>query len=254
MSELATAASVIKKGIYNALKDVHTSMPGIIVSFDAVTQTASVQPAIKRIFKELKADSSEILAPADLPVLINVPIQFPRGGGFSITLPVEQGDECLLVFCERTIDGWHERGGVQLPTAKRFFSLSDATAFVGISSVPNKVPDYNPNDMVLKKDGAEVFVRLRDTNRLDIHADSIIEVTTNSNVNVTAGGNVSVQASGQVDVTAPTINLNGAVNINGNTSITGTLTNNGANVGSTHTHQQAADSAGNSQQNVGAPQ
>ena len=40
-------ASNIKEGIANRLKDLHTSMPGIIENFDPVTQTASIQPAIR---------------------------------------------------------------------------------------------------------------------------------------------------------------------------------------------------------------
>ena len=39
---LATEASVIKTAISSALKDLHTSMPGIVDSFDPETQTASV--------------------------------------------------------------------------------------------------------------------------------------------------------------------------------------------------------------------
>jgi hypothetical protein len=49
-----------------------------------------------------------------LPILINVPVQFPRGGCFLLTFPVTKGDECLIMFAERD--------------AKRFHSLSDATA------------------------------------------------------------------------------------------------------------------------------
>ena len=44
---LATLAANIKQGVENRLKDLHTSMPGIVESFDPLTQLASVQPAIK---------------------------------------------------------------------------------------------------------------------------------------------------------------------------------------------------------------
>ena len=86
-------------------KDLHTSMPGIIESFDPVTQTASIQPTIKRVFIT-REGITETLTLSNLPLLINVPVQFPRGGGSSLTFPVTKGDECLI----------------------RFHSLSDATA------------------------------------------------------------------------------------------------------------------------------
>ena len=51
---IATLAATIKAGISNHMKDVHTSLPGKVVSFNAAKQTASVQPLIKRIFKTKK--------------------------------------------------------------------------------------------------------------------------------------------------------------------------------------------------------
>lgn len=157
---VSTLASVVKAGVENRLKELHTAMPGIVQSFDAVLQLASVQPAIKRIFKTADG-TTEILTPNDLPVLINVPVIFPRGGGFSLTFPVAKGNECLLVFCERSIDNWHKFGTVREPGARRFHHLSDATAFVGLSSIPNKVPNYDPTNMELKADDGSVSIKLK---------------------------------------------------------------------------------------------
>ena len=70
---IAKLASNIKEGIANRLKDLHTNMPGIIESFDPITQTASIQPAIKRVFitregvTEIGADVTTLLNPSLLP-------------------------------------------------------------------------------------------------------------------------------------------------------------------------------------------
>ena len=198
-SSLSTLPSVIKEGIDNRLKDLHTALPGIIKSFDASTQLASVQPCIKRVFKTRDA-GVEFTTPADLPLLINVPIQFPRGGGFSLTMPIKPEDECLLIFSERSIDFWHEKGGTQLPGARRFHDLSDAIALVGLSSKPNKIPNYNPDSMELKADDGSVSVKW--------NADGTINVTANS----------------EVIVTAPLSTVNGNAIVNGNTVMNGNLT------------------------------
>jgi hypothetical protein len=108
------------------LIDVHTSLPGIIQSFDPAQQVATVQPAVKRFF----VAGGWI----DLPPCMTVPVQFPRGGGFIITFPIAKGDECLLVFNERCIDGWWDKGGSQQPPEDRRHDLSDAVAIPGISS------------------------------------------------------------------------------------------------------------------------
>lgn len=159
---VSTLGTVIQAGVDNRLKDLHTAQPGIIQSFDPVTQTASIQPAVKRIFKTDAGDGeAELLTPTALPVLINVPVNFPRGGGYSLTLPVKPGDECLLIFAERSFDRWHRSGKVEEPAARRFHHLSDATAFVGLSSLPKKIPDFNPDQMELKKDDGSTVVTLK---------------------------------------------------------------------------------------------
>jgi hypothetical protein len=157
---LSTLASNIKQGIDSRLKDLHTSLPGIVESFDSATQLARVQPAIKRIFVTRDEDI-EILTPLDLPILINVPVIFPRGGGFSLTFPVSKGDECLITFCERSIDDWHQTGKSRSPSARRFHSLSDATAFVGLSSIPNKIPSYSTDEVQIKKDDGSAILSIK---------------------------------------------------------------------------------------------
>ena len=89
--------------------DLHTALPGRVVSYDAATQTAVCQPGIQVIFRAT--------GPVDLPQLVDVPVYFPRGGGFVLTFPVRVGDECLLVFAERAIDVWWQKGGTQVPVS-----------------------------------------------------------------------------------------------------------------------------------------
>ena len=232
-SQLATLAANINKGVDSKLKDVHTSMPGIIETFDPVNQLASIQPAIKRIFKTTDGEQ-EFLTPTSLPILINVPVQYPRGGGFSLTFPVKKGDECLLVFCERSIDNWHQVGGVQPPGARRFHSLSDATAFVGISSLTNKVPNYDNTNVQLKKDDGSVSITLKDNGDMDIIA--------NGNLQGTIGGTVTLDVTGNTSITSPVMTLTGNVNIVGDLDVTGAttlsadVTSNGIDISDTHTH------------------
>ena len=233
-TSLSTLASNIKQGIDARLKDLHTSIPGIIESFDAEKQLATIQPALKRIFITQDGEK-EILTPSDLPILINVPIIFPRGGGFSLTLPVKKGDECLLVFCERSIDNWHKTGGVQVPGAKRFHSLSDATAFVGLSSLANKIPNYDDTNTQLKSD------------------DGKVEIT------LLTDGTISIKAETKVTVDAPDAEFTGNVKILGNLEVIGestlssTVTSNGKDISDTHTHDGSPTAPSGPKTPTGAP-
>ena len=196
-SQLSTLASNIKEGIEARLKELHTSLPGIVESFDPETQTASIQPAIKRIFKTNDGDK-EILTPENLPILINVPVQFPRGGGFSITFPVKKGDECLLVFCERSIDSWYTSGKISEPLSRRFHSLSDATAFVGISSSTNSIPNYSADDLQIKKDDGSVEITLFNDNSIKLKGTTVT-IDANLVVNGTVDSTGDINSDGTIE-------------------------------------------------------
>ena len=70
-------------------------MPGIINSFDPATQTAVIQPALRR---RVKGEA------VSLPLLYDVPVFFPGSRVSGITWPVAAGDECLVVFADASID------------------------------------------------------------------------------------------------------------------------------------------------------
>lgn len=140
--------------IEGRLKDLHTCLPGIIASFDPDTQTASVQPAIKRIFTEKGA--------VNLPLCVDVPVAFPGGGDFFLTFPVKAGDECILMFSERAIDNWHASGGTQTPAEYRLHDLSDGIAIVGLNSQPHKLASLQMTGAELRTRSRSTYIRLED--------------------------------------------------------------------------------------------
>jgi hypothetical protein len=184
-SKLANLPFVVKKGIFEALKELHTSMPGIIESFNTETQTARVQPAIRRIFKTNDGEK-EILTPTDIPLLINVPVIFSGGGGYSVTFPLDKGDECLLIFAERSIDRWYKFGGVRDPGGKRFHSFSDAVAIPGLRSLPNVIESFTSGRIEIRNNDRTSFMSIED--------DGTITITSNGEVNVNAS-TVNIDAS-----------------------------------------------------------
>jgi hypothetical protein len=119
---------------------------------------------------------------------MDVPVMFPRGGGFVLTFPVEKGDECAVWFAERAIDEWHKAGGVQEPGTFRTHDMSDAFAQVGISSIPRAVSNFNGRSVELR--------------RLDGEAKVQID---GKDINVTSStGDVSISSSvGTIKLNAP---------------------------------------------------
>lgn len=62
------------------------------------------------------------------------------------------------------------------------------------------------------------------------------QVTVGGNATVAVAGTTAVSSGGPLSLTAPAVTITGATTIVGATSIVGSLTNNGVNVGSSHTH------------------
>lgn len=202
---------------------VWTTLPGIIVSFDPDEVTAVVRPALQGVIQAADGTASAV----DLPLLIHCPVVFPRGGGVTLTFPIAPGDECLLSFSARCIDGWWQAGGVQLPMEPRMHDLSDGFCTVGPMSQVRKIAGISTTTAQLRTDDGAAFVDLDP-------ATHAIRATTTGDVHVTAGGALSADITGaatvhasSASVTAPTIALIGAVSVTGTLSVSGLASLNG---------------------------
>ena len=104
---------------------VHTSMPGVVSEYNASTRRAIIQPSLER-----RAGNKDFVA---LPLLIDVPVQFPGTKKWTIHFPLEKGDEVSIFFSERSIEAWKDAGqdGIKDIDPRRF-SLSDAYCVPGL--------------------------------------------------------------------------------------------------------------------------
>ncbi|HCB1175004.1 TPA: hypothetical protein NQF68_004250 [Klebsiella pneumoniae] len=139
------ADAQLAQSIMSAMR---VSMPGIIQSFDPDAVTAVVQPAIKGA----EQDESGAEVSVNLPLLVDVPVIFPRGGGCTLTFPVKAGDECLVIFADRCIDFWWQSGGIQEPVDDRMHDLSDAFCIVGPQSQAKKISGISTSAVELRSD------------------------------------------------------------------------------------------------------
>ena len=227
--QASSADEAASAQIEGRIKELHTMMPGIIVSFDPDKQTAVVQPAIKRIFTEKGA--------VNLPVCVDVPVAFPGGGDFFLTFPVKPGDECILGFSERAIDNWYASGGAQAPAEYRLHDLSDGIAQVGLNSQPKKLTALQMTGAELRTRSRSTYIRLED-GTIYIKGNIIHEGDNTQTGNLTRAGTSTttgkITGQGGMQVSGGS-----GVNMSGNiTHNTGTITSNGKNIGSTHTHNE----------------
>jgi len=214
----------LKSGIW-------TSMPGIIQSFNTSAVTATVQIAIKGIVHAPDGSAQFV----NMPLLVDVPVHFPRGGGCTLTFPVAKGDECLVVFAARCIDGWYQSGGVQIPMEPRIHDLSDGFAFVGFFSQVTKIGGISTSSAQLRSNDGSTYIDVNPAlQKVKIVAPGGFDViaplsTFSAAVTITGlltfvGGMIGSAASGAAAV------FNGILNV------VGQITANGKRVDDTHTH------------------
>lgn len=212
-------------------EQLRVALPGIIQSFDPDTVTAVVQPAIRYI----ERDNDGNKATKDYPLLVDVPVVFPRGGGCTLTFPVSEGDECLVIFADRCIDFWWQSGGVQEPVDGRMHDLSDAFCIVGPQSQAKKISGINTTAAQFRSDDGSTYLEIDPTTKkIKLVAPGGLDVITpmaDFSEQVTIHGLLSWMG-GMVGSVASGI----ASTITGAVEFIGTVKANGKSIDDTHTH------------------
>ena len=197
--------AVLSSSLRAAQSKIWTALPGFIESFDPKAMTCTVQPTIQALVR----DESGKLTSTDLPLLLDCPVQFPAGGGCTLTFPVVPDDECLVVFSSRCIDAWWQSGGVQIQSELRMHDLSDGFVVLGFRSQPRVIPAISMTATQLRSDDGAAFIE--------------VNPVTHGIQAITPGAAI-VSAQGGITLTAPTVTINGDVQINGKVNTTGDVT------------------------------
>ena len=176
----------------NISNDIRVACPGIIQSFDPIEQTVTVQPAIRERTKDQYGNLSYV----NLPLLVDVPIMFPRAGNFVLTMPPQQGDEVLIIFLDACENAWWANGGVQNQEKIRRHDLSDTIALFSIWSQPRRISNFNTSGACLQTlDGSTSIVMTEGAITLTGNV-TVNGTLTNNGVNLTTHIHGGVQGGG----------------------------------------------------------
>lgn len=158
MSDRAPSfAEVVTRAIDSRLIDLHTALPAKVTRYDASKQQCDAKPLIKSFYETEEGT----WVSSSLPVVTNVPVSFPGGGGFRLVFPLQPGDIVLLVFAEGSLDKWLAQGGEVDPIDPRRHALSDAIAIPGLRSFNEPWSDAEGSFITLGSDsGSADFVAL----------------------------------------------------------------------------------------------
>jgi hypothetical protein len=129
-------AKTVRAGVEARVAGLRVCTVARVEAYDPERQLIDAQPLVLETFEHEGEEHVE-----RLPVIRNVPVCFPGGGGFALLFPVAVGDTVLLVFADRSLDKWKSYGGEQHPREPRRHHLSDAIAVPGLRSFAEPLPD-----------------------------------------------------------------------------------------------------------------
>lgn len=159
--------------VRQALDDTRCSTTAFLAEdIDPDRQTVTVQIAIQERVRPANGKAQWW----DVPPIVNVPILTPRGGGYSITLPLKKGDQGLLIFCDTCFDNWWLNGQNNAPPAAnvrvasgsqrqfevRRHHVHDCGFAPGLWSQNNVLTDYSIDSLQIRRDDGSAIIDVSD--------------------------------------------------------------------------------------------
>lgn len=154
---------LIEDIVEDILLDVHTVIPGKIVSYDATKQLAVVKPLMKKRLpvniiganeNHEEVDPSKVET-KELEQIFNVLVVFPvfNGGKSFIHFPLKPNDKGLLLFTSRSIEEYIlSKGELYSVLDFRHHCLSDAIFMPGGLPSGLAVSGVNADDVIIQHD------------------------------------------------------------------------------------------------------
>jgi hypothetical protein len=215
---LTPAISGFQAVMDKVAQSMRVALPGVVQSFDpgppatvtVLVATSEWVDATQQFWRGQPGfvgpatpnpNATTSSGPVTLPLLQDVPVVTLGGGGWTLTFPIQVGDECLVIFTDTPLDVWLQNGGTgNAPISQRRHSLSDAVAIVGWRSTPRGLANYSLTDVQLRNEDGSVIIGANN-DQITVTAPKVV-VNTTGDTDITAGGDVNVQSSGKTSVQA----------------------------------------------------
>ncbi len=188
---------------------LNTCIPAIVDDFDPETQRVSAIPAIKAKYVSPEGQITYL----NYPKITNIPLAITKCPGLKITCPVKKGQNCTLIFSQRSIDNFLLDGTQPLPpmegpdpltSSVRCMDMTDALCFPGVITNNETISGYNNDAIEIRS------------------ADGSTKVSVSENtLNFIQGGGSITMSGGNVEITASSIKITGDTEIAGKTKISG---------------------------------
>ena len=138
---------------------IYCHLIGRIQTFNPTTQTASIEILFKKAIINTSdiGDTGTILDP---PLLVECPVVILGNTTANLQLPINVGDECIVLFIDKDIDNWVENGAASIPNTLRKHDFADGIALVGVRNQTKAIQGYDNDAASLNYNATKI--RLKD--------------------------------------------------------------------------------------------
>lgn len=187
----------------NFQKSLFTGTVGHILTFNPVTQRAQVQIGITRV--------DTLGYNIDPNPIGDVPVLFLGSDQFIFETEMSEGTEGLILFSQRSLDGWKQTGGIALNPSSRFHHMQDAIFVPGVRSLKTVFENFSNDGVKLRnKAGDQFFWLKKDGSIISQNSKSSITQNADGSASMVNGkGNFNLKADGTVTVNGVTIDPSG---------------------------------------------
>lgn len=220
------------------MKNIFVSLPGIINTYDPEKKRCRVTPAIN--IRLTNGDT-------DIPsAIINVPVLWPSGGGFSLLSPLPEGSPVSILFSQRGITRFKETFSQEDP-GNGMFDKEDAYVIPGYGGL--SVSPASLNGISMQTEDGSDYIFVEDGN-IKVNSTGPVNIISATSVNVTST-DVAINASSSITMTSPDNKVIGPLDVSG--PITAPELSAGGTSYTSHVHAQGPDSRGDTEEDTGVP-
>lgn len=187
---------------YRKQSGIWTSMPGVVNTWNYPNNKQNTVSAVPAVMGYARQSDGTFMA-TPMPEHLDVPVYYAGGGGFHITHPISQGDEGVLMYQSRCIDGFWQNGATPtkpaaqpdyaIPTeaGARMHDLSDPIFVPFKMSDKNKLQSISTTSCQIRSDDGTSYIEMLPNGGGFNFVTSGGRVSIDGNGNLTATGNIT---------------------------------------------------------------
>lgn len=147
------------------LNEIHTKIPGTIISFDPVKMEASVLPLARPVIEGKEVEPQ---------IIERCPVCFLNDSTFAVRHPLQKGDLVIIGFSETSLEKILTSKKPESVTKNGRFNLTDGIVLGTIDGEYDEMPVENSNDLLIinKETGHKIVFKA------DGSIDTTVEIIT----------------------------------------------------------------------------